>query len=183
MRVAIKSEQFYRNRLEIRVRLLVVSSAMFTSVTLYTEWPSFTSWVTGSFSVYILSVRASYYIVIRVHVHCLFCNTVLHVRKPAYFVFAFVQSCCLFECEHEAGDGDSGFFRNVCSRYHTTCCHHLFIRKVSGQRACFLRYFHNYFTLLRLTESFPFIAFISQKIELFLLAYWTCMFGYSSWCW
>lgn len=54
------------------------------------------------------------------------------------------------------------FFQNVWPRQQTTCFHHLFIRKVSGQRVCFPRYSRNCF-MLRLTESFPFIAFISQK--------------------
>jgi len=117
----------------------------------------------------ILSVRDSYYMVIRLCVHGLFCSNVLHLLKPAYLLFTLVKGCCLYDCEHEAGDGECEFFRSIWPRYHTTCFHHLFIRKVLGQRVCFLMYFHNYFRLLHLTESFPFIVFISQKIALF---YW-----------
>lgn len=119
---------------------------------------------------YILCVRASY-MAIRIHVQGLYCSKVLHLRKPACFLFALVQGYRLCESEHEAGDGDSGFCYKVWPRYQTACRRHLNIREMSGQRVRMMRYFHNYFTLLRLTESFPFVVFISQKIALFLLAY------------
>jgi hypothetical protein len=52
--------------------------------------------VAVSFSTYILYVRASHYMVIRVHVHGLFCNNVLHLRKLAYFCLpSFKVAACM----------------------------------------------------------------------------------------